>query len=191
MKYSKLFGAALAIGLTISGPSAYAKEKKLTPLELQSIQAREFEVSKDDAFASVMTVIQDMGYTVDSADVASGFISASSPTVNKTNFLGAMVGMSASGNTRMTAFMQRMPNKMTRIRLNFVNSKNSSSAYGRNSAEDKPILEAKVYSNAWDKIDEALFVYTALNEGPAKPSTKVDSPQTESPADAGAASNPK
>lgn len=191
MKYSKLFGAVLVIGLTVSGPSVHAKEKKLTPLELQSIQAREFEVSKDDAFASVMTVIQDMGYTVDSADVSSGFISATSPTVNKTNFLGAMAGMSASGNTRMTAFMQKMPSKMTRIRLNFVNSKNSSSAYGRNSSEDKPILDAKVYSNAWDKIDEALFVYTALNEGQASPSKKADSAQVESPADAGSTANPK
>lgn len=157
-----------------SGVAVEAKKPKMTPMELQAIQSREFEVSKDVAFGAVMTVIQDLGYTVESADLASGFVTAASPTENKAGFFEVLGGMSASGNTVMTAFMLQMPNGMTRIRLNFVNSKSTSSAYGRDSRQDKPILDPAVYSNAWERIDEALFVMGAISD-------KSGAPQSQAP----------
>ncbi|MFZ1741499.1 MAG: hypothetical protein WAT93_01525 [Pontixanthobacter sp.] len=165
--------SAIIVGTLIltSAPAEAAKKPKMTPMELQSIQSREFEVSKDMAFGAVMTVIQDLGYTVESADLGSGFITAASPTENKTGFFEALGGSSASGNTVMTAFLLQMPNGRTRIRLNFVNTKSSSTAYGRDSRQDKPILEASVYNNAWERIDEALFVMGALVE-PSQPASK-------------------
>lgn len=160
---SRFFGLFLVGSfLTFSIAAEAAKKPQLTPMELQSIQAREFETSKEIAFGAVMTVIQDLGYTVESADIASGFITAASPTENKTGFFEALGGTSASGNTVMTAFLLQMPNGRTRIRLNFVNTKSSSSAYGRDSRKDKPILDPVVYNNAWERIDEALFVMGAL-----------------------------
>lgn len=159
----------LALGaLLASSPSYAAKPKKMTPMELQAIQSREFEVPKEVAFGAVMTVIQDLGYTVESADVISGFITAASPTENKTNFLEALGGASASGNTVMTVFLLKMPNGMTRIRLNFVNSKSLSTAYGQGSRQDRPILDPAVYNNAWERIDEALFVMGALADTSVK-----------------------
>ena len=147
-----------------ASPAIAEKKKTLTPMELQAIQSREFETSKEMAFGAVMTIIQDLGYTVESADIASGFITAASPTENKTNFLEAFGGAASSGNTVMTVFILQMPSKMTRIRLNFVNSKSTSSAYGRGSRQDKPILDAAVYNNAWERVDEALFVMGALTD---------------------------
>lgn len=163
------------LGIAVSsGAAVEAKKPKMTPMELQAIQSREFEVSKDVAFGAVMTVIQDLGYTVESADLASGFVTAASPTENKAGFFEVLGGMSASGNTVMTAFMLQMPNGMTRIRLNFVNSKSTSSAYGRDSRQDKPILDPAVYSNAWERIDEALFVMGAISD-------KSSAPQSQAP----------
>ena len=102
----------------ISGGAAEAKKKPtMTPMELQSIQSKEFEATKDNLFSAVMT-----------------------------------------------AYIQQMPNKMSKVRLNFLNSKNSSSAYGRSSSKDKPVLDPAVYNNAWEKIDEAIFVINALND---------------------------
>ena len=147
-----------------ASPAIAEKKKTLTPMELQAIQSREFETSKEMAFGAVMTIIQDLGYTVESADIASGFITAASPTENKTNFLEAFGGAASSGNTVMTVFILQMPSKMTRIRLNFVNSKSTSSAYGRGSRQDKPILDAAVYNNAWERVDEALVVMGALTD---------------------------
>ena len=180
----KKLAFAIALGMSLVASPSYAKKKpELTPMELQAIQSREFETTKEVAFAAVMTVIQDLGYTVGSADLGSGFITAQSPTENKTGFVGALVGVTASGNTMMTSFILQMPSGMTRIRLNFVNTKNESSAYGRSSRKDKPILDPQVYQAAWDKIDEALFVMGALSSTapaseppPAASSAPVDEP---------------
>lgn len=156
-----------------SSPAMAAKKPTLTPMQLQSIQSKEFEVDKGAAFGAVMTVVQDLGYTVESADVQSGFITAASPNENKTNFFGALAGQSASGNTVMTAFLMSLPNGRTRIRLNFVNKKNSSSAYGQSSSKDKPILEPAVYQNAWERIDEALFVMGAMTDDTSAPESNT------------------
>lgn len=166
--------------LMVSSPSYAAKEKTLTPMELQAIQSREFEVSKEVAFGAVMTVIQDLGYTVESADLISGFVTAASLTQDKTNVLEAIVGATVSGNTVMTVFLMEMPNGMTKIRLNFVNSKSVSTENGRTSRRDRSILDPAVYNNAWERIDEALFVMGALADTstPSAPpaSTKPSAP---------------
>lgn len=161
----KILNILMASLIVVSVPADAAKKQKLTPMELQAIQSREFDVNKEDAFGAVMTVIQDLGYTVQSADLNSGFITAASPTENKTGLLEAFGGASSSGNTVMTAFILQMPSGRTRVRLNFVNTKNTSSAYGRDSRSDKPILDPSIYSNAWERIDEALFVFGSLREG--------------------------
>jgi hypothetical protein len=171
--FRKLLVAISAMALISAGAAEAKKKPTMTPMELQSIQSKEFEVTKDNLFSAVMTVTQDLGYQVESADLQTGFITAASATENKTGFLEAMAGMSASGNTRMTAYIQQMPNKMSKVRLNFLNSKNSSSAYGRSSSQDKPILDPAVYNNAWEKIDEAIFVLNALNDvAPAAPKSQ-------------------
>lgn len=72
-----------------------------------------------------------------------------------------------------------MPTGIARVRLNFLNSKTSSGAWGHNSKEDKAVLDPQTYKAAWDKIDEAVFVRAATN-APAKPGTPVS--QTAAPA---------
>lgn len=173
-KFFQLFFIAIFV---TSGVAAEAKKPKMTPLELQSIQSREFEVPKDVAFNAVMTVVQDLGYIVQTADLPTGFITAVSPTQNKTNFLDALGGVSASGNTALTASLLPMPNGMTRVRLNFVNSKTSSGFYGQGARNDKPILDPAVYQIAWEKIDEALFVLSALSDT-SRPTPKASQPAT-------------
>jgi hypothetical protein len=164
-------------------PAIAKKAPQLTPMELQALQSREFETSKDNLFGAVMTVFQDLGYQVQTADVQTGFITAVSATQNKTNFFMALGGMSASGNTKVTCFLQAMPSGMTRVRLNFLNSRNTSSAYGQSSQVDKQILDAAVYHNAWEKIDEALFVMGALQATApaAPPAAPVTEPAVQAP----------
>lgn len=164
-------GMLIAAGLLAAGAPALAEKKpQLTPMEIQALQSHEYETSKEILFASVVSVFQDLGYQLENADMPSGFITASSATQNKTNLLEAFTGQRSSGNTRATAFVEAMPNGMARVRLNFLNSKSSSSQYGQNSKKDKAILDPATYRAAWDKIDEAIFVRAATN-APAKPGT--------------------
>lgn len=173
----KFLLALLAMSVMTSAPVYAKKAPELTPMELQAIQSREFETTKDNLFGAVMTVLQDLGYQVQTADVQTGFITAISATQNKTNVFMALGGMSASGNTKITCFLQPMPSGMTRVRLNFLNTRNTSSQYGQNSQNDKPILDAAIYHNAWEKIDEALFVTGALQAPtPAAPAATTLAP---------------
>lgn len=173
--FKRLLLIIFGISLILGGAVEAKKKPKMTPLELQALQTKEFEVNKEDLFAAVMTVTQDLGYQIDSADVQTGFITAFSATENKTNFFEALGGTTASGNTRMTAYVQALPNKNTKVRLNFLNSKERSSLYGQKSSSDKPILDPAIYNNAWDKIDEAIFITNATNDLSVPKETNDDS----------------
>lgn len=182
----KVIVVALAASLISATPVMAKKSPQMTPMELQALQSKEFETTKDNLFGAVMTVLQDLGYQVQSADLQTGFITAISATQNKTNFLMAIGGVRASGNTKVTCFLQSMPSGQTRLRLNFLNTKSQSSAYGQSSQDDKPVLDAMVYNNAWEKIDEALFVSGALQATSASPASAKQpvvpaTPTTESP----------
>lgn len=168
-------GFALA---ALAGPlSAAPKPVPLTPMQLQAIQQKEFEAQKPVVFSSVMDVFQDLGYTLGSADMNTGFITAESATTNKTSIWEALGDMRSSGNTRATAFIEQMASGTTRVRLNFVSTKSSSGLYGMNSRQDKPIQDPVVYQRAFEKVDEALFVRRAVSAppppAPAVPSAPV------------------
>jgi hypothetical protein len=179
----------LFIGLSIVAQPALAQRKQptLTPMELQALQSREFEADRKSLFASVMSVLQDLGYTIDSADLGTGFITASSPTTNKTNFFEAFGGVLATGNSRVTAFVEEMASGLARVRLNFVNTRHSSSSYGQQHKQDRPVLDPKTYQAAWEKIDEALFVRSALAPSSAAgaSSERMSAAAPDEPAQAG------
>ena len=89
-----------------------------TPAQIQSIQTREFETTKTIAFASVISVFQDLGYTVASADKETGFITSASASTSKTDYW--FTGQTINTQTKATAFVEDMPNNRARVRLNFV-----------------------------------------------------------------------
>ena len=106
---NKIFAAVL-FAVSISAVPAEAKKSpEMTPLQLQALQSREFETGKENLFGAVMTVLQDLGYQVQSADVQTGFITAISATQNKTNFLEAFGGARSSGNTKITSVLEHTP----------------------------------------------------------------------------------
>ena len=176
----KLMIAGLAgFALVATGPAAAKKKPELTPMELQSLQSHEYETSKEVLFASVVSVFQNMGYQLRNADMPSGFITAASPTKNKTGFMDVLAKQTSSGNSEVTAFVETMSSGRSRVRLNFMNSKTSSSMWGHNDKQDSAVLDPQTYKVAWDKIDEAIFERKAM-DAPAKPGTPVTS--TASPA---------
>ena len=163
MKKSWIMAAFVGAAL-VSLPAEAKKAPELTPMELQSLQSREYRTSKDQVFSSVVTVFQDLGYQISAADMASGFITAGSANKNKTGFFEAMAGMSSSGSSRVTAFIEQMPSGLTRARLNFMSTKNSSSIYGRSSSKDRSILDPKTYQVAFERVEQALFERGALTK---------------------------
>ncbi|MGI9502009.1 MAG: hypothetical protein ACR2RE_03010 [Geminicoccaceae bacterium] len=144
---------------------------KLTPLEVQSLQKRDLETNKDIAFASVVSVFQDLGYTIVSADKETGFITAESlaDSSEDSDTLDIILDILADEDeeydvtteqTKATAFVEEFAKDRTGVRLSFVTSKNRSGIDGQASKKDKQILDAEIYRNAFERIENAIFVRT-------------------------------
>jgi hypothetical protein len=129
------------------------QQPQLTPLEIQTLQTREYKASKERVFASVMSVFQNLGYNIISADQATGFISAKSLLQSDTHYTA-------------TAFVETI-GSMTRVRLSFV--KKVSGSRWDSGFDDKnghlvkykheqQVLDAPLYQNAFEQIDSELFV---------------------------------
>ena len=149
--------AILSVLLASAGCATTGPE--LTPLEIQSLQTREYECGKDIVFPSVMSVFQDLGYTIKSADKDTGLITAESAAASDaaSKF---WLGVSKVTQTSATAFIEQI-GTVTRVRLSFVTSDQTSYSYGQTDRQDTPILSAEVYRNAFERIENAIFVRSA------------------------------
>ena len=159
IKYILMLSALLSVSL-LGGCTSTQKPGK-TALELQSIQKKMFETNKEVAFPAVLSVFQDLGYIVKSADKDTGFITAESATKNTTGVWAAYAVASQISNTQATAFVEQITEGKTSVRLNFIIVNKSSSAYGRESQNDIVIEDAKIYETAFNKIGDAIFIRQA------------------------------
>ena len=132
-----------------------------TGLELQSFQRREFETPKKVVFASVLSVFQDLGYIVESADLNTGFITAKSPTKARTGWGENMGRKHFMTDTKATAFIEELRTNNTSIRLNFVETEEQTSGVGDKIVQDNPIEDPKFYEDVFAKIQQAIFVRSA------------------------------
>ena len=123
-------------------------------VELQSVQKQEFETSYNAAFASTMSVFQDRGYVIQTADKETGFITAAS---HKTEGFVIFVGKTVNY-LKATAFIEKMPSKMISIRLNFVNNQETSSGYGMRGGNSVPVEDPAFYQSVFGKIKKGIFI---------------------------------
>ena len=133
---------------------AQPPQPTMLPLQVQSLQTREYEVGKDVVFPSVISVLQDLGYTVTNADKDTGLISAESAA--QSNPASFWWGYTDVAQTKATGFVETVGD-VTRVRLNFVEVRTKSSSYGQQDRQDTPILDAVIYRNAFDRIESAIF----------------------------------
>ncbi len=148
----------VASTLLLAGCVAPPKTQK-TALELQAIQVKEFETSQKVAFTAVVSVFQDLGYTISSASLETGLITAKSPT--KQEFV-PFVGQQMS-DEKANAFIEQIGKDRTKVRLSFVKSFQTSSGYGMRGEREIPVQEPEPYQNAFGKIQQSIFVRTNVN----------------------------
>jgi len=123
-------------------------------LELQAIQVKEFETNSKIAYASVMSVFQDLGYTINSASLETGLITARSPTTQEQTFSGRTMK-----DERATAFVEQISVDRTKIRLSFVQS---TRVVFRGESET-PVQEPEPYQNAFSRIQQSIFLKKNTN----------------------------
>ena len=147
--------------LLCAGCASTPKQPTMTPLEIQTIQTRSYTEDKNIVFRSVVSVFQDLGYTIKNADLATGFIQADG-TAQSNAALRFWTGYTETTQTKATAFVERIGSK-THVRLNFVATRESSTAYGASDRREEPILDTQLYQNAFERIENAIFVRGATN----------------------------
>lgn len=145
--------AVLLLSLVMTGCETVPKSTK-TPLELQAIQSKEFETTKKVAFAATLSVFQDIGYTITSANHETGLITAKSPT--KQDFV-LFVGQRMR-DIKATAFVEEIVENRTKVRVSLVNSSETSDGYGMKGIRETPEEAPEVYQDIFAKMQQAIFV---------------------------------
>jgi hypothetical protein len=125
------------------------------------MQTREFETSKERLFAATVSVFQDMGFVVQTGDLASGLITGKSPTVTTPTF-----GAYLSVTVRASAFIEVVRPGFARIRCNVVESRSRDLGYGANPDNDTPYEQPQYYEALFNRIEEAVFVRAGLDAAP-------------------------
>ncbi len=120
-------------------------------MEIQDMQSRGFEGGKQVVFNSVVSVFQDLGYVVSQADLETGIITAEGTT--QTDVGLALFGVNKNEQAVASAFVEQLGQE-TRVRLNFVIRTRTGIA-GR---DDRAVLEHEVYQNAFERIEQAVFI---------------------------------
>ena len=161
--------AAGAVLLISSAPAYAEKNKKGEPtaLELQQLQSRDIEASKEIVFGAVMSVLQDAGYRIQSADKDTGLITGISSTTAKLTY-NLFTGFGKSKKSPVvSAFIEARAPGITNVRLSFVMAKVKSTIYGSGSQDEEPIYDAATYQTAFEKINQSVFIRQNVMEQPA------------------------
>lgn len=153
---SNLIIALLIVGLT--GCAVSPPKKEMTSLEIQAVQAKNFDADKKISFNSVVSVLQDLGYIISSASLETGFITAESAVINGTGLFDALGGIRREQRVAVTALIEEMRPTLTKIRFNFVSRVKRSAKNGQQANDDLPLQNAQLYQNAFDKVGEAIFI---------------------------------
>lgn len=153
---SNLITALLIVGL--AGCASSPPKKEMTSLEIQAVQAKNFEADKKTSFNSVVSVLQDLGYIISSASLETGFITAESAVINGTGLFDALGGIRREQRVAVTASIEEMKPTLTKVRFNFVSRVKRSARNGQQANDDLPLQNAQLYQNAFDKVGEAIFI---------------------------------
>lgn len=142
---------------SVSGADA-KKKVVMSSLELQQLQGRDIEASKEQVFGAVMSVLQDSGYRIQAADKDTGLITGLASTSGKMSY-SLWTGFGKSKKTPIvSAFIEQTSPTSTHVRLSFVMGKMKSTIYGSGAQDEEPIYDVAVYQTAFEQINQTVFI---------------------------------
>ena len=156
----KIIFLPLVIALVVFLSACIPSKPKLNDLQIEAMQTQTFQVSKRNAFNATMTVFQNKGYIINTANFDTGFITAKSPTED--SIWNNMQGISSK--FVVTAFVtQSVKNKKvySSIRLNFVKHE----TFQQNNhpkTQNVQILDPKMYQDAFKNIRQQIFIANSV-----------------------------
>lgn len=149
--------ASLIAGVIgLFGCSTTTNVSERLSLEIQEFQSRSFEIDKKTAFSSTISVFQDLGFIINSANYEIGFITADN------------IDMQIA-----TASFDELENSI-KIRLNFkIKSKSSNNLFPI-SSDINLIDEKRIYDKFFDKVGETIFIKSANRQNKKVSSIEIN-----------------
>jgi hypothetical protein len=130
-----------------------AAELSATPAELRQLQLRDVAAPKATAFAGVTSVLLDMGYRVQSADIASGLITAVAGSSGRLRLDPS--GLARSTHTPVVSvFIEERTPSSSRVRANF--SVGTSASGQLASSGERPVLDGELYASFFALLETEL-----------------------------------
>ncbi|MDR3274067.1 MAG: hypothetical protein LBS87_01910 [Puniceicoccales bacterium] len=130
-------------------------------ISIQAMQTREFECSPKVAFAAVVSVFHDLGFSIQTSDRKSGIVTAQSTISKKANFAEIMFeGIDSSRMSYIVAdaHIDETFDGKCSIRVSFVRHRKDVRATGFFSEESNHITDPEYYRDFFEKIDKNIFV---------------------------------
>jgi hypothetical protein len=132
-------------------------------ISIQAIQTREFDCSYKVAFASVVSVFHDLGYSIKTSDRKSGIITAQSTiSLSKRPLIETMLGeegdISHMSYTVADVQVEEMSDGKCCVRVSFVRHWKDVRSTGAFSEESKHVIDPEHYKDFFAKVDKNIFV---------------------------------
>lgn len=159
LSYKKIL-VGLAVMASLSGcvtiDSIFGEaDAPISSVELQALQTREFEATEEQAFSAVIGTFQDYGYTVNSADRATGLIIAK--TTSDAEIM-VMTGVTRVEYNKATAFIEKVAQGRVKIRVSIVKYVSAKNAYGGGGEKEVVRTKPEMYKEIFSKIEQSLFL---------------------------------
>ena len=158
-----------AAGCTLVGP-----KPELTPLELQALQTREFNARYPAAFSATLSVLQDLGYIVESADKEAGYITARGeykPARGESGGgslwgrLERVLSDVVDSSLQLTASVESIAPERARVRVNMIakvtrahETPHEGGVHSQRKTESFSLTEPERYQRFFERLDAALFI---------------------------------
>jgi len=149
----------ILLSIFIMSGCASAPKVTQSQMEIQAYQSHEYEATKRQAFDSTLSVLQDSGFIIASADFDSGFITGKGPNQSRYDFWWGRF-VATNEHVEMTAFIEQRTSSISRVRINVVATEQRKSPW--NPSQDvinqEGVRDVKVYQEIFEKIDQAIFI---------------------------------
>lgn len=161
----RLSAMALAFVVGCAPGLAPAVEKQKGEGSVQALLQQEFDAPKAAVFSSVMDVLQDLGYTVDTADLTAGIVTGGRPAVDAMRVQEAVDDLGTPATIRAVAFVEQVPGGVIRVRLNFVLQQDAGRR-GGSPRQETLIHDPALYGRVVERLSQALLLRKAAKAPP-------------------------
>lgn len=131
----------------------------LNNVALQSLQTREYDCTKEQAFSAVTAVFQDYGYSIEQVEYNAGLISAK--TQSLASIEGSIYQYAKTAYDKATATINNVTKEKVRIRISIVKHVEAS-LMGTSGEKEAIRTDPKIYQDMFTKVQKNIFLQQNL-----------------------------